>query len=89
MKDEKEKKHNTAEETVEFKKKWKSGKGMAKKAIKKTGTFHGKSNKFGGGGRAAQMKAKGMSGALIGWIGRKNHGAKAMAKASAAGRKRA
>lgn len=56
--------------------------------IRKTGSFKGKSNAFGGGGRAAQMKAQGMSGALIGYIGRKNHGAAAMAKASAAGRKR-
>lgn len=57
--------------------------------IKKSGSYKGKSNAFGGGGRAAQMKAQGMSGALIGYIGRKNHGASAMAKASAAGRKRA
>lgn len=61
----------------------------ARKAIKKSGTYKGKSNAFGGGGRTAQMKAEGMSGALIGYIGRKNHGAKAMAQASVKGRKRA
>jgi hypothetical protein len=55
--------------------------------IKKTGTFQGQSNDLGQGGRAAQMKAKGMSGALIGFLGRKKYGAKAMAKWSAAGRK--
>lgn len=37
---------------------------------KKTGTFHGKSNKLGHGGRAAQLKAKGVPGAVIGAIAR-------------------
>lgn len=60
-----------------------------KKAVKKSGSYGGKSNAFGGGGRSAQMKAQGMSGALIGYIGRKNHSPAAMAKASAKGRKRA
>lgn len=53
---------------------------------RKTGTFQGKSNALGGGGRAAQLKAKGMSGALIGYIGSKKYGAKAMSKMSAAAR---
>lgn len=35
-------------------------------AIKKTGTFKGKSNKLGYGGRAAQMKAQGVPGGVIG-----------------------
>lgn len=54
--------------------------------VKKKGKTDGKSNKFGGGGRFKQMENKGMSDALIAWIGRKNHGAKAMAKASAKGK---
>jgi hypothetical protein len=49
---------------------------MAKKmghehgATKKTGMSHGKSNKLGHGGRAAQLKAKGVPGAVIGMIAR-------------------
>lgn len=39
-------------------------------ATKKTGTFKGKSNKLGFGGRAAQLKAKGVPGAVIGAIAR-------------------
>jgi len=39
-------------------------------ATKKTGTFHGKSNKLGHGGRAAQLRAKGVPGAVIGAIAR-------------------
>jgi len=42
---------------------------MAK--IKKTGTFHGKSNALGHGGRAAQLKAKGVPQAVIGMLARK------------------
>lgn len=38
---------------------------------KKTGDFDGKSNKLGGGGRAAQLKAAGVPGAVIGAIARK------------------
>lgn len=38
---------------------------------KKTGSFHGKSNKLGHGGRAAQLKAQGVPGAVIGEIARK------------------
>lgn len=43
---------------------------MASNNTKKTGTFHGKSNKLGHGGRAAQLKAKGVPGAVIGEIAR-------------------
>lgn len=37
---------------------------------RKTGTFHGKSNALGHGGRAAQLKAQGVPGAVIGAIAR-------------------
>lgn len=40
-------------------------------AIKKTGSFKGKSNALGHGGRAAQMKAAGVPGGVIGAIARK------------------
>ena len=39
-------------------------------AIKLSGKFKGKSNKLGSGGRAAQLKAKGVPGAVIGSIAR-------------------
>ena len=39
--------------------------------IKTTGKFHGKSNKLGHGGRAAQLKAKGVPGGVIGELARK------------------
>jgi len=42
-----------------------------KASIKKTGTFHGKSNALGHGGRAAQLKAKGVPGGVIGMLARK------------------
>ena len=54
----------------EFRKDWKSGKAMTK-GIKKSGTFMGKSNKLGHGGRAAQLKAKGVPGGVIGMLARK------------------
>lgn len=38
---------------------------------KKTGSFDGKSNKLGMGGRAAQLKAQGVPGGVIGAIARK------------------
>jgi hypothetical protein len=38
--------------------------------IRKTGKFHGKSNKLGHGGRAAQMKAAGVPGGVIGKMAR-------------------
>ena len=40
-------------------------------AIKMSGTFHGKSNALGHGGRAAQLKAKGVPGGVIGNLARK------------------
>ena len=45
------------------------GEYMAK--IKKTGKFKGKSNKLGYGGRAAQLKAQGVPGGVIGILARK------------------
>lgn len=42
---------------------------MAK--IKKSGSFAGKSNKLGYGGRAAQMKAQGVPGGVIGEMARR------------------
>lgn len=45
---------------------------------KKTGKFHGKSNKLGHGGRAAQLKAQGVPGGVIGEIARKKHAAPGM-----------
>lgn len=44
--------------------------------IKKSGTFHGKSNTLGHGGRAAQLKAKGVPGGVIGNLARKAGAAK-------------
>lgn len=44
-------------------------------ATKKTGTFKGKSNKLGMGGRAAQLKAKGVPGYVIGAIARRKQAA--------------
>lgn len=38
---------------------------------KKSGSFQGKSNKLGFGGRAAQLKAQGVPGGVIGEIARK------------------
>lgn len=40
-------------------------------AIKKTGKSFGKSNKLGYGGRAAQLKAAGVPGGVIGNLARK------------------
>lgn len=42
---------------------------MAK--VKKTGSFKGKSNKLGYGGRAAQLKAQDVPGGVIGELARK------------------
>lgn len=39
--------------------------------IKKTGTFHGKSNALGHGGRAAQLKARGVPPGVIGELARR------------------
>lgn len=41
------------------------------KTTKKSGSFKGKSNKLGHGGRAAQLRAKGVPAAVIGAIARK------------------
>lgn len=38
---------------------------------KKSGSFEGKSNKLGHGGRAAQLKAQGVPGGVIGEIARR------------------
>ncbi len=46
------------------------------KGIKKSGTFKGKSNVLGHGGRAAQLKAKGVPGGVIGMLARKAGAAK-------------
>jgi len=48
---------------------------MKNGATKKTGTFEGKSNKLGHGGRAAQLKAQGVPQAVIGKIARKKQAA--------------
>ncbi|MDE3023213.1 MAG: hypothetical protein KGI54_15415 [Pseudomonadota bacterium] len=48
---------------------------MAKGNTKKTGSFAGKSNELGHGGRAAQLKAKGVPGGVIGEIARKKQAA--------------
>lgn len=40
-------------------------------AVKKSGNFQGKSNKLGFGGRAAQLKSKGVPGGVIGNLARK------------------
>lgn len=42
---------------------------------KKTGTFEGKSNALGHGGRSAQLKAKGVPDYVIGMIAREEHAA--------------
>jgi len=39
--------------------------------VKKSGTFRGKSNKLGHGGRAAQLKAAGVPGGVIGMLARR------------------
>lgn len=48
---------------------------MKSTATKKTGKFDGKSNKLGYGGRAAQLKAKGVPGYVIGKIAREKNAA--------------
>lgn len=42
-----------------------------KTGTKTTGSYKGKSNKLGSGGRAAQLKAQGVPGGVIGNIARK------------------
>ncbi len=66
----------------------------AKKGLKKTGKFEGKSNKLGGGGRFAQVVAK-VKGkvsdpkAVAAAIGRKSLGKAKFQKLAAAGKKKA
>lgn len=77
----------------------KSGKEMLAHAmnstVKKTGTFRGKSNKLGGGGRFAQIEAKAKASgaknpaAVAAAIGRKKYGSKKMASMAAKGKSRA
>lgn len=43
---------------------------MTKPSVKTTGSFQGKSNKLGYGGRSAQLKAKGVPPAVIGQLAR-------------------
>jgi hypothetical protein len=43
--------------------------------IKHTGKFNGKSNRLGQGGRAAQMRARGVPAGVIGEIARREHAA--------------
>lgn len=40
-------------------------------SVRDSGTFQGKSNALGHGGRAAQLKAKGVPGGVIGMLARK------------------
>ncbi|MEX3935062.1 hypothetical protein AB4Y32_25270 [Paraburkholderia phymatum] len=47
----------------------------SKSGTKKTGSFQGKSNALGSGGRAAQLKAQGVPGGVIGEIARKKQAA--------------
>lgn len=44
-------------------------------STKKTGKYKGKSNKLGHGGRAAQLRDKGVPGGVIGAIARRKHAA--------------
>lgn len=43
--------------------------------VKKSGSFRGKSNALGHGGRAAQLKARGVPGGVIGELARRAHAA--------------
>jgi len=47
----------------------------AKKGVRTSGTYAGKSNALGHGGRAAQLKAKGVPGGVIGNLARAAHAA--------------
>lgn len=46
--------------------------------VKKSGSFDGKSNKLGHGGRSAQLKAKGVPEYVIGKLAREAHAAPGM-----------
>lgn len=47
-------------------------------SVKKSGSYDGKSNTLGHGGRAAQLKAKGVPGGVIGNLARKAKAAPGM-----------
>ena len=66
------------ERYMKFMKKLKEKK-EKKGSIKKSGTFEGKSNKLGQGGRAAQLKKAGVPGGVIGNLARAAHAAKGQA----------
>lgn len=59
------------------------------KGTKKTGSFEGKSNRLGEGGRAKQLKAKGVPAGVIGEIARKKGAAPGGPNFHRAKRKRA
>lgn len=73
----------------------KAMKKIAKGTMKKTGTFMGKSNKLGGGGRFKQIEAKAKAsgatdpGAVAAAIGRKKYGKAKFQKMAAKGKKKA
>jgi hypothetical protein len=50
----------------------------AENSVRKSGNFEGKSNSLGQGGRAAQLKAKGVPGGVIGNLARKAKAAPGM-----------
>jgi hypothetical protein len=50
---------------------YREGKIKSRTGTQTTGSFEGKSNALGHGGRAAQLKAKGVPGAVIGAIARR------------------
>jgi hypothetical protein len=56
-------------------------------AIKTKGSFAGKSNKLGGGGRFAQMVSKGIPPGVVANIGRKKYGKKKFQAMAKKGRK--
>lgn len=56
-------------------------------AIKTKGSFHGKSNKLGGGGRFAQLLAKGVPAGVAANMGRKKYGKKKFQAMAKKGRK--
>jgi hypothetical protein len=55
---------------------------------RKTGSFQGKSNKLGGGGRAAQLEAQGVPGGVIGEIARRKGAAPGQKNFHGGGRRR-
>ena len=57
-------------------------------AIKTKVSFHGKSNKLGGGGRFAQLLAKGVPAGVAANMGRKKYGKKRFQAMAAKGKKR-